>query len=108
MTDPPNGKPSPAVDVGIDPELVEWVRSLVHRHELAMHLPACWAQHAGLADELEALHDEEQDVLAHGKAIPLAWYDHLRTLVNDVSDRPSGRCARGMTHYDPPDWTDER
>jgi hypothetical protein len=108
MTDPPHGKPSPATGPGEDPEFAEWVESLVRRHDLAMHIPACWALHAGLADELAALHDDEQDLLTSGKTIPLRWYDHLRTLVNGLSDRPAGRCARGMVHHDPPAWVAER
>ena len=92
--------------------LIDFVDWLVHRYQITEEVPACWAQHPALVDELTALgmawhacHTGQ----APGDA-PLLWlerFDRARQRIRDWDDYT--RCRNG-THYDRHvdlDWPDD-
>ncbi|MGH9065229.1 MAG: hypothetical protein ACRD0L_14910, partial [Acidimicrobiales bacterium] len=102
-------EPPPAAELAPDPDvdmgLAAWVEWLVHTHELAERIPACWAHHPGLIAELRALRWLHDTALASSNpAEHIGYYDALARVLQRLGDSAAGRCARRMGHEEPARW----
>jgi hypothetical protein len=84
----PTGGATPQAEPASHDELVAWVGWLVDHHELRA-MPECWARHAGLVDELDALRIAYLTTIGNdaGGFAQLQWHEHLARLMQRVDDR---------------------
>ena len=97
-------------------DLVDWVVWLHDRYELSVEerLPACWAEHPGLIEELRALkiwreeiygnasgstHDDDADGAAGPASGQAAryWHAELRQVIQAAPTFDAGGCRAGRT-----------
>lgn len=81
--------------------LAAWIAWLIDRYRLDQRtIPACWAEHGELIEELAALHLAWQAAyarLAQGDA-PLLWHEHFFLARRRLAESASRVGCRGAEH----------
>src|SRR5688572_17783431 len=82
-----------------DPKLTKWVTWLIERYELGDVLPACWAQHGAIVEELDALRIGWIDLVDQGSGDlgPAQWHDYLHRALDRI-DGPRWRTYLDGNH----------
>jgi hypothetical protein len=84
-------------------ELERWVRWFVWHFELSEVVPACWAQHDGIAEEIAALHEGwigiyEAEPGSHHPLDQLTWLGHLESSLTRIGRWDRGNCGQNGKH----------
>ena len=78
--------------------LTGWVDWLIDRYGLAEQVPACWASHPPLVEELAALHTAWFGAYRHPQAQPadgIYWHDGLERVLGRIRDWDRLGCRTG-------------
>lgn len=92
----------PIVDEVVPPAtLPSWVAWLLDRYGLAEVVPACWEQHAPIAEELKALHVAwvgANDPIDGRPPDALLWHEALQRSIGRIREWDRAKCrTRGHT-----------
>jgi hypothetical protein len=94
--------------------LAEWVAWYVATYEAWEQIPACWAEHPAMVNELQAARelwlviDAETagDMIgsARGRA---EWHDYRGRMMQRLAESPGAVCAKRGEHREPKSWDRE-
>ncbi len=91
-----------------DDNIGEWVDWLIERYELSEVVPACWAQHSPIREELSALRAAHAGALDELQARPsdlLAWHEGLQRGLTRIREWDRDKCRtrghRGDSSHPP-------
>ncbi len=82
-------------DSDSDANIGEWVDWLIERYELSEAVPACWAQHSPIREELSALRAAHAGALDELQARPsdlLAWHEGLQRALSRIREWDRDKC----------------
>ncbi len=95
-------------------ELPKWVVAFVNGYEAWDRIPACWAQHGAVAEEMEACWkfglilamEAGGDIKAqaHGQA---DFWDYVGRMMDRLALTPGAMCASEGKHCEPATWDKE-
>ncbi|MFC0080954.1 hypothetical protein ACFFRE_02120 [Aciditerrimonas ferrireducens] len=97
----------PALPSGLEP----WVAWYVQAYEAWDTIPACWARHPAMIQELHAAMqlrlaiDTETagDLLATARGIA-EWHDYRSRFMDRLARTPGATCAQRRSHREPTTW----
>ena len=94
---------------GIEPQLRRFVTWLVPTLELWEKIPACWAAHPGVVEELRVAHQLYQAALAvtdpaAAGRVRADWQDYLGRVLDRLAASPGGGCAQRGEHRTGRTW----
>jgi hypothetical protein len=94
--------------------LAEWVAWYVETYEAWEQIPACWATHSAMVNELQAAMELRLaiDAETSGDMIASArgradWHDYRGRMMERLAATPGAVCARRGEHREPKSWDRE-
>ena len=109
--DTPAGEVAPTGEGG---RLPGWVRWYVETYEAWEQVPACWAGHPAMVNELQAAVELRLAIDAETAGDMLAsirgradWHDYRGRLMERLAGSPGAACAQRGEHREPRSWDRE-
>ena len=91
-----------------------WVRWYVETYEAWEQVPACWAEHPAMVNELQAAMELRLAIDAETAGDMLAsargradWHDYRGRLMERLAASPGATCAQRGEHREPRSWDRE-
>ena len=108
---PPGGSAGWPAD-GVEPQLHRFVDGwLVPTLELWDRIPACWASHSGMVEELRVAHELFEAILHTTASTALVgvqtradWHTYMGHVLDRLARGPGGECARRGEHRTGRTW----
>jgi len=105
---------SDAAPKGEGSRLAEWVAWYVETYEAWEQIPACWAKHSAMVNELQAAMELRLAIDAETAGDMVAsvrgradWHDYRGHMMGRLAASPGATCAQRGEHREPRSWDRE-